>query len=88
MYSKPDLSYCDTCKSPIEFLPYRILTMKDMEGFPKTLRFHYFYPCWDFDLVCQKYPNYEIVHAGFSCDLETITPKILKNLRKNEFLWE
>jgi hypothetical protein len=40
--------------------------MRDIDGGPRLLCFHYFFPCWDMELLCQQYPNLVIERAMFS----------------------
>jgi hypothetical protein len=56
---------CDTCKEEIPDIS-RVLLMRDMDGGPRLLCFHYFSPCWSMELLCQQYPNFVIERAGFS----------------------
>ena len=56
---------CDTCKEEIPNIS-RVLLMRDVDGGPRLLCFHYFFPCWDMELLCQQYPNFVIDKAGFS----------------------
>ncbi len=78
---------CDNCLKKIEFLPARIVTMKNWKGETKNLHFHYFFPCWDFEYLCQRFPEYDLVNMGFIYDSDFLSSKIIKNLRKNEDLW-
>jgi hypothetical protein len=56
---------CDTCKEEIPNIS-RVLLMRDIDGGPRLLCFHYFFPCWDMELLCQQYPNLVIERAMFS----------------------
>lgn len=56
---------CSTCKKEITDIA-RILIMRDRDGGPRLLSFHYFFPCWDMELLCQQYPNLRIDKVGFS----------------------
>lgn len=80
---------CNTCKSPIDDQTYRFLIVKNQYMKHKLLSFHYFFPCWDIDYVCQNLIGYEIFKAGFSCD-ESIkrNPKLVDNLKRNGELWD
>ncbi len=62
--------------------------MRDKDGGPRLLCFHFFFPCWDFDLLIQKYPNLVIDHAGFSIP-ENIRMKesSIRDLQKNLEFW-
>jgi len=56
---------CDTCKEEIPDIS-RVLLLRDVDGGPRLLCFHYFSPCWSMELLCQQYPNLVIERAGFS----------------------
>ena len=45
---------------------YEVITMRDRDLGPRLLFFHFFYPCWDMELLCQQYPNLKIDQIGFS----------------------
>ncbi len=80
---------CYTCKSSIHDLPYRFLIVKDRYTKQKFLPFHYFFPCWDVNYVCQNLEDNEIFKAGFCCDATVLkNPKLVNNLRKNDDLWD
>ena len=80
---------CDTCLSKLGDAPFRKLVLKDKKGFPLILCIHYFSPCWDLDLLHEKYSEYELVYAGFSLNPKSILkkPKTIRNLQNNYDLW-
>jgi hypothetical protein len=78
---------CDTCRMRIDFLPSRVLILRNKDGYRLLLNFHYFFPCWDFELFCQKYKDCEIIHAGFIYDSDEFNVQTLKNITQNEYLW-
>ena len=78
---------CNNCLKKIEFLPARMVIMENRKHEKTNLYFHYFFPCWDFEHLCQRFPGLNLVGMGFICDTDFLTPKITKNFRKNEYLW-
>ena len=78
---------CDTCLKNIEFLPARMVTMRNWHGRTMNLHFHYFFPCWDFEHLCQRFPEFDLVNMGFIYDSDNLTTRIIKNLKRNEDLW-
>jgi len=80
---------CDTCLTRLEDTPFRKLVLKDKKGEPLIVCIHYFSPCWDFDLLNEKYHSHDIVYAAFSMKSKNLTknPKVLRNLRNNYDLW-
>ena len=79
---------CATCNEEIDYEISRVMLMRDKDGGPRLLCFHFFFPCWDFDLLIQKYPNLVIDHAGFSIP-ENIRMKesSIRDLQKNLEFW-
>jgi hypothetical protein len=57
---------CDTCHKEIGSDISRTVLMRDRDGGPRLLCFHFFFPCWDFKLLVQKHPNLTMDKAGFS----------------------
>jgi len=84
-----DMPVCSTCLSKIEFLPHRIVSLTDQNDIPIVLHFHYFYPCWDIDLLFQRYVDHQITSLAFSCDEKILeNPLIIRNMKNNLDLWE
>ena len=79
---------CDSCYVEIKDELCRFCIMRDVDDNPRVLHFHYFSPCWNFDMLCKKYSNHEFVKVGFDCD-EKITndPNYIQNLKSNLKLW-
>ncbi len=79
---------CATCNEEIDYEISRVLLMSDKDGGPRLLCFHFFFPCWDFELLIQKYPCLVIDHAGFSIP-ENIRMKesSIRDLQKNLEFW-
>ena len=79
---------CATCNEEIDYEISRVMLMRDKDGGPRLLCFHFFFPCWDFELLIQKYPHLVIDHAGFSIP-ENIRMKesSIKDLQKNLEFW-
>ena len=85
---KDQLFKCDTCKTEIVDNLCRFCIMRDIDDNPRVLYFHYFFPCWDFDLFCQKYPTLYLDKAGFICNEEfTSDSKCLRYLESDLETW-
>ena len=79
---------CSTCKEEIDSEISRILIMCDIDGGPRLLCFHFFFPCWDFELLCQKYPNLVIEKVGFSITENVlIKESSIKDMQENLSFW-
>jgi len=80
---------CDICLRKLDETPYRKVILRDEKGEPLILCSHYFFPCWDQDLILNKYPNCEMLHVCFSHTLDELIkkPKIIKNIQMNVDLW-
>ena len=78
---------CCTCKEEVTDIS-RVLIMCDKDGGPRLLFSHYFFPCWDMDLLCQKYPNLVIDRLGFSFPENLkISESSVKDLKQNIKFW-
>ena len=79
---------CNTCKKEIGFEISRIVIMRNIDRGPCLFFFHFFFPCWDFKTLCQKYPRLIINKAGFSVPQELmIKDTSMKDLEKKFELW-
>ena len=78
---------CDTCKEEIPDIS-RILIMHDKDAGPRLLCYHFFFPCWDMELLCQKYPNLIIDRTGLSFPENLVMSKSsIKKIQKNQEFW-
>jgi len=78
---------CSTCKEEIADIS-RVLIMRDRDGGPRLLCFHFFNPCWDMEFLCQQYPNLIIDTIGFSIPENLVMSKnSIKKIQKNQELW-
>lgn len=79
---------CDTCKEEIGYNISKILILENKDGGRKFLSFHFFFPCWDIDFLCQKYPNMTIDRMGFSFPQDmTISKNSISKIKKNLEYW-
>ena len=80
---------CDTCNQEIGSNISRTLLMCDRDGGPCLLCFHFFFPCWDFKLLVQKYPNMTIDRAGFSVPATVVLKdRTIKDMQNNLDFWK
>jgi len=81
-------SVCSVCLQKIDAPIYRRVIFQDKEKNLTVKNFHFFFPCWDFEYVCQKYMNYKIVNLGFSCEKIILKNyQKVRNLQRNLSLW-
>ena len=79
---------CYTCKRELGSEIARILIMRDKDEGPRFFCFHFFFPCWDLNLLCQNYPNLVIHRVGFSIPEELrLKETSILNMKKNFDLW-
>ncbi len=79
---------CSVCLREIDESVHRIVIFQDKEKNPLVKRFHYFFPCWDMEYICQKYLDYKIVNVGFSCEKSILNNhNKVRNLQRNLSLW-
>ena len=87
-YDFPEVPLCDTCKSKIDFHPFRHLLLENQNKTTQNVFFHYFFPCWDFSFVTEKYQNKKIIQAGFTFDCKhKPNLKEIRNFKRNIDLW-
>jgi len=81
--------FCGVCLTEINDSIHRIVIFQDKEKNPIVKRFHYFFPCWDLDYMCQNYMGYKIAKLAFSCEKTILNNhKQVRNLQRNLSLWE
>ena len=79
---------CYSCNKEIKSEISRIVVMRDIDRGPRLFIFHFFSPCWNFKLLCKKYPKLTLDWAGFSVPENFLMEKDdLRNLQKNLELW-
>ncbi len=79
---------CDTCQREIGEEISRLIIMRDTDGGPHVLCFHFFFPCWDFTLLCQKYPHLIIDKLRYSLpDKMQMKKKSVEDLQNNLNFW-
>jgi len=81
-------SVCNVCLKEMDDSVYRIVIFQDKEKNPIVKKFHFFFPCWDMEYICQNYIDYKIVSLGFSCEKTILNNyKKVRNLQRNLSLW-
>ncbi len=79
---------CSVCMREIEESTHRIVIFQDNEKNVTVKKFHYYFPCWDMEYICQKYLDYKIVNVGFSCEKSILkNHNQVRNLQRNLSLW-
>ena len=82
-----EIHICDTCREEIPDIS-RVLLMRDKDGGPRLLCFHYFFPCWDMDILVQRYPNLKIDRVTFSVpENPSMKQSSMEDLQRNQNLW-
>ena len=79
---------CNVCLCKIQEPIHRIVIFRDNNKNPSVKRFHYFFPCWDMDYICNKYIGHKIIKRGFSCDEHLINHKLIQELQQCSAFWE
>ena len=79
---------CDTCKSQIDFLPYREVRIETKSSEIKTMYFHYFFPCWDLTNPNLINNEWKKISYGFTYDEKILdTLLVIRNMERNCDLW-
>jgi hypothetical protein len=78
---------CSTCKEDISDIS-RVLIMRDKDGGPQLLCYHFFFPCWDVEFLFQQYPNLIIDRVGFSIPENLVmSESSIKKIQENQEFW-
>jgi len=86
-YHSSEKHVCHTCKQEISGIS-RVMIMRDRDFGPRLLCFHFFYPCWDMELLCQQFPNLKIDQIGFSFpDSLMISEESINKIQTCQELW-
>ncbi|HUU47696.1 MAG TPA: hypothetical protein VMW55_02810 [Nitrosopumilaceae archaeon] len=87
-YHSFEKQVCSSCKEEIGSEISRIMIMRDIDRGPRLFCFHFFFPCWDFKLLCQKYPKLTLDIVGFSIPENVlIKERSIKDMQKNIKFW-
>jgi len=79
---------CSTCKKDIDSEISRFVITHNKDWGPRLFCFHFFFPCWDWELFCQKYPNLIIEKAGFSFPEKMMMKEdSINDMQKNPEYW-
>ena len=80
---------CSICNHEMDDSIHRIIYFGDPKKTLFSRRFHFFFPCWDVELISQRYVHHKIISAGFSCEENILyDSNIVKSLQRNSSLWE
>ena len=78
---------CNTCKCELDSEICRILITRNINREPQFFSFHFFFPCWNIDDFCQKYPNLTIDTVNFSILENSMSENGIKDLQSNQSYW-
>ena len=63
--------------------------MHDKDDNPQVFHYHFFFPCWDFELLCKRYPNLTLERVGFSMPENMLVDEnAIKDLQNNLNFWK
>ena len=84
----PRKPLCNVCLREMNDPIYRMVIFQDKENNPILKNFHFFFPCWDLEFICQKYSDYKITKLGFSCEKSILKNyNKVRNLQRNLSMW-
>lgn len=87
-YPTTETLTCNTCKNKIASDVCRFLITHDRNNAPRFFAFHFFSPCWNFEIFCKKYPNLSLTKAGYSISEDIkMSEKSIKDLQSNLSFW-
>ncbi|CAD6521956.1 conserved hypothetical protein [metagenome] len=76
---------CDSCNSEIGSNICKVVLMHNKDGGPQVLHYHFFFPCWDFELLVKKFKNFTLDRVGVSVPEDIIITKTAMIDLKNNF---
>ena len=80
---------CNTCNEEIGSDICKVLVMRNKDDSPQALHYHFFFPCWDFEILCKRYPNWAIDRVGVSIPENIfMTESAISNLQNNLDFWK
>lgn len=80
---------CNTCNEEIGSDICKVLVMRDKDDNPQISHYHFFYPCWNFELLCRRYPNLTLDRVGVSIPENIfMTENTIVDLQNNLEFWE
>lgn len=80
---------CNTCNEEIGSNICKVLVMRNKDDSPHVFHYHFFFPCWNFELLCKRYPNLAIDRVGVSLPENIfMTESAISNLQNNLDFWK
>ncbi|MBI5859713.1 MAG: hypothetical protein HZB73_03240 [Nitrosarchaeum sp.] len=80
---------CNTCNEEIGSDICKVLVMRNKDDSPHVFHYHFFFPCWDFELLCKKYPNLTLDRVGVSIPENILmNESAIEKLKNNFDFWK
>lgn len=80
---------CNTCNEEIDSEICKVLVMRNKDDSPQVFHCHFFAPCWDFELLSKRYPNWTLDRVGVSIPENILmSENAIENLRTNVDFWK
>lgn len=80
---------CNTCNHEIKAEICKVVIMNDRDNSPRVFHYHFFFPCWDFELLCKRYTNLTLEHVGVSIPENILmTENAILDLENNLDFWK
>lgn len=57
---------CNACNHEIKSEVCKVVVMCDRDNNPQVFHYHFFFPCWDFEMLCKRYTNLTLEKVGVS----------------------
>lgn len=75
---------CVVCNCAIDDAVHRVLIFQNAEKTPIVKRYHFFFPCWDFEEISKNESDSKIANAGLSYEKTFLNdPAKIKSLQRN-----
>lgn len=57
---------CNACNHEIKSEICKVVVMCDRDNNPQVFHYHFFFPCWDFEMLCKRHMNLTLEQVGVS----------------------
>lgn len=80
---------CNACNQEIKSEICKVLVMRNKDDNPQIFHYHFFFPCWNFEVLCKRYPNLTLERVGVSIPENILmTQNAISNLKNNLDFWK
>ena len=80
---------CNNCSEEIGSDICKVLVLRNKDDNPQVFHYHFFFPCWDFELLCKRYHDCTLDKVGVSLPENILmSEKAIIDLQNNLDFWK